>query len=103
LDQNWTVFVHLVDSTGGLVAQHDSQPRDGRYPTSVWDQGEVVDDPHLLVVPANLPDGDYQVVVGLYSVESGERLPVLDGESNPIGDSVPLVVMALTDGEWQIK
>jgi hypothetical protein len=103
LDQNWTVFVHLVDSTGSLVAQHDSQPRDGRYPTSVWDQGEVVDDAHLLVLPANLPDGDYQVVVGLYSVESGERLPVLDGESNPIGDSVPLVVMVLTDGEWQIK
>jgi hypothetical protein len=103
LDQNWTVFVHLVDSIGSLVAQHDGQPRDGRYPTSVWDQGEVVDDSHLLVLPENLPDGNYQVVVGLYSVESGERLPVLDGESNPLGDSVPLVVMVLTDGEWQIK
>jgi hypothetical protein len=103
LDQNWTVFVHLVDGAGSLVAQHDSQPRDGRYPTSVWDQGEVVDDPHLLALPEDLPDGDYQVIVGLYSVESGERLPVLDGESNPIGDSVPLVVMMLIDGEWQIK
>jgi hypothetical protein len=103
LDQNWTIFVHLVDGAGSLVAQHDSQPRDGRYPTSVWDQGEVVDDPHLLALPEDLPDGDYQVVVGLYSVESGERLPVLDGESNPIGDSVPLVVMTLIDGEWQIK
>jgi hypothetical protein len=103
LDQNWTVFVHLVDSTGSLVAQHDSQPQYGRYPTSVWGQSEVVDDPHLLVFPANLPDGEYQVVVGLYSAESGERLPVLDVESNPIGDSVPLVLMVLTDGEWQIK
>jgi hypothetical protein len=103
LDQNWTVFVHLVDGAGNLVAQHDSWPRDGRYPTSVWDQGEVVDDRHSLVLSANLPDGNYQVIMGLYSVESGERLPVLDGESNPIGDSVPLVLLALTDGEWQIQ
>ncbi len=95
--------MHLMDGTGNLVAQHDSWPRNGRYPTSVWDQGEVVDDRHSLVLPANLPDGDYQVIMGLYSVESGERLPVLDNESNPIGDSVPLVVLALTDGEWQIQ
>jgi hypothetical protein len=103
LDQNWTVFVHLVDSAGNLVAQRDSQPRDGYYPTSVWDQGEVVDDRHLLVFPTNLPDGNYQVVVGLYSVDSGERLPVLDSDSNPTEDSVSLVVLALADGEWQIK
>jgi hypothetical protein len=103
LDQNWTVFVHLVDSAGNLVAQHDSQPQDGRYPTSVWDQGEVVDDRHLLVLPTNVPDGDYQVVVGLYSVESGERLSALDSEGNLIGDTVPLAVLALTDGEWQVK
>jgi hypothetical protein len=103
MDQNWTVFVHVLDSAGTLVAQHDGQPRDGRYPTSVWDQGEVVDDGHRLSLPGDLPDGDYQVVVGLYSVESGERLPVLDSQGNPSGDSVPLATLALADGKWQIK
>jgi len=103
MDQNWTVFVHLVDGAGNLIAQHDSWPRDGRYPTSVWDQGEVVDDRHLLMLPANMAEGDYQVVIGLYSVESGERLPVLDSASSSIGDSVPLVVLALTDGGWKIQ
>jgi hypothetical protein len=57
----------------------------------------------LLVLPTNVPDGDYQVVVGLYSVESGERLSALDSEGNLIGDTVPLAVLALTDGEWQVK
>jgi len=103
MDQNWTVFVHLVDGEGNLVSQHDSWPRDGRYPTSVWDQGEVVDDRHLLVLPANLAEGNYQIVVGLYSAESGERLPVLDSASNSIGDSVSLVVLALTSGGWKIQ
>jgi hypothetical protein len=66
LDQNWTVFVHLLDEGGTLVAQHDSQPRGGHYPTSVWDQGEVVDDRHPLALPTDVPDGNYRVVVGLY-------------------------------------
>jgi hypothetical protein len=103
MDQNWTVFVHVLDSAGALVAQHDSQPRDGHYPTSVWDQGEVVDDGHRLPLPADLPDGNYQVAVGMYSVDSGERLPVLDSQGNPSGDSVPLVTLALADGKWQVK
>ncbi len=103
LDQNWTVFVHLLNAEGGLVAQRDAQPRDGRYPTSVWDQGEVVDDGHRLALPVDLPNGDYQIVVGLYSVESGERLPVLDSERNLAGDSLPLVTLTHSDGEWQIK
>ncbi len=102
LDQSWTVFVHLLDEAGTLVAQRDSQSRDGHYPTPVWDQGEVVDDRHQMALPADLPDGDYQIVVGLYSLESGERLPVLDSEGNPVGDSIPLVTLSLADGEWQV-
>jgi hypothetical protein len=103
LDQNWTVFVHLLDESGALVAQHDSQPQDGQYPTSVWDQGEVVSDRHWLALPTDLPSGDYQILVGLYSLESGERLSVLDSEGNPRGDSMRLIGLALSDGEWQVK
>jgi hypothetical protein len=103
LDQNWTVFVHVLHGPETLVAQHDGQPRDGRYPTSVWDQGEVVDDHHRLTLPSDAPDGDYQVAVGLYGVESGQRLRVLDSDGNPVGDSSSLFSLTLADGKWQIK
>jgi hypothetical protein len=36
-------------------------------------------------------------------VESGERLPVLDSQGNPSGDSAPLATLALAAGKWQIK
>lgn len=103
LDQNWTVFVHLLDEAGVLVAQHDSQPQNGQYPTSVWDQGEVVSDRHWLALPTDLPNGDYRILVGLYSLESGERMSVLDSEGNPFGDSTRLLGLALSDREWEIK
>jgi 4-amino-4-deoxy-L-arabinose transferase-like glycosyltransferase len=34
IDKNYTVFVHLKDEDGALVAQSDSEPMEGRAPTS---------------------------------------------------------------------
>jgi len=100
-DQNWTISIQLLDETGTLVAQRDSQPQDGRYPTSVWEQGEVVEDRHRLELPAHLPESTYDVVVRLYSVESGERLPVLDASDNPAADNLPLLSLSFANGEWR--
>lgn len=89
---DYTVFVHLLDAGGQVVAQHDSQPRDGAYPTSIWDVGEVVQDRHVLSLPSDLPGGRYLLRVGLYLLETGERLPV---EGN--GDSLDLGWIDLGD------
>ena len=34
LDANYTIFAHLVDADGQIIAQQDQQPLGGRYPTS---------------------------------------------------------------------
>ena len=75
-DVDYTVFVHLQDRDGNQVAQHDGQPQGGAYPTSIWDTGEVVRDEHLLPLPSGPLPGDYWLQVGLYRLESGQRLPV---------------------------
>jgi hypothetical protein len=90
LDANYTVFVHLVENSGNVVVQHDGQPQSGAYPTSVWDVGEVVVDEHLLSLVPDLPGGDYGLRVGLYMLETGERLAVDGG-----GDSVELGAVEL--------
>ncbi len=88
---NYTVFVHLTDSSLSPYTQDDGQPRDGTYPTSYWDAGQVVTDTHVLFVPDDLPPGRYDLVSGMYVLETGERLAAFDasGERLP-ADAVPL-------------
>jgi hypothetical protein len=75
LDQDYTVFVHLLDpATGQIVAQVDEGPQHGDDPTSLWVEGEVVADPHVLDLPAALPAGAYTLRVGLYLQDAGTYL-----------------------------
>lgn len=80
MDRDYTVFVHLTDKEGQILAQWDSQPCGGAYPTSLWDRGEVVKDEHELPLPADMPAGEYQIAVGMYLLETMQRLPVFDGD-----------------------
>jgi 4-amino-4-deoxy-L-arabinose transferase-like glycosyltransferase len=73
---DYTVFVHAPDQNG--VISGDAQPVDGNYPTSVWQPGEVIEDVHLL--PAGHDLKIPRAAVGLYRLDTGERLPI-DGTS----------------------
>jgi hypothetical protein len=94
-DANYTVFAHLLNPQGEIVTQQDGQPRGGTYPTSVWDEGEVVSDRHILPLDPALPPGKYTLTVGLYLLETGERLPLLDSSGAIISDAAQLETMEL--------
>ncbi|MGH2460653.1 MAG: ArnT family glycosyltransferase [Chloroflexota bacterium] len=87
---DYTVFVHLLDRSGHVVAQADGPPDRGIYPTSLWDSGETIADPHLLSLGKNLPDGNYSLEVGLYQPAIGQRLPMVDGSGHPISSRILL-------------
>ncbi len=74
-DQDYTVFVHLLDAVGKIVAQIDAPPRGGTYPTSSWDAGEMVKDEYTLTVPADAR-APFSLAVGMYEQPSLQRLPV---------------------------
>lgn len=79
--QDYTMFVQLIDPEGqvgpnGLVAQWDAQPKEGHYPTSFWQPGEVISEPFLLSLPPDLPPKTYHLIAGLYQLESGRRLHI---------------------------
>jgi 4-amino-4-deoxy-L-arabinose transferase-like glycosyltransferase len=73
--KDYTLFIHLRNATGQIVAQQDGPPLAGRYPTSLWEPGEIIRD--QVQFPWNgLAPGRYELVVGWYDLASGERLPV---------------------------
>lgn len=81
LPVDYTTFLHLRNRDGATVAQRDSQPLDGAYPTSYWQAGETIIDPMTLPLPDTLPAGSYTLVAGLYQLETMERLPVANAPS----------------------
>ena len=85
---DYTVFVHLLDSGGQLRGQADSPPKSGKYPTSVWDAGEVIDDPHTLSLAPDLPAGEYKIALGLYDPATGKRVQTVDENGKVLGDLV---------------
>ncbi len=78
-DQDYAVFVHLLSRIGTMVAQRDTYPGLGRYPTSAWEPGAAFADTYRVHVPdtAYAPDVGY-VQVGMYFPD-GPRLTTSDG------------------------
>ncbi|MBK8987271.1 MAG: glycosyltransferase family 39 protein [Chloroflexi bacterium] len=82
---DYTMFVHLLDADGRLIAQHDGAPLFGTRPTTTWLPGERLLDRHTLTVPETAVVDVAQLWTGLYDSQSLERLPWGDGQ-----DALPL-------------
>ncbi|MCP4426492.1 MAG: glycosyltransferase family 39 protein [Chloroflexi bacterium] len=76
----YTVFTHLVNAKGELIAQHDNWPVNGQWPPTCWRPGETIIDSHRLELPAETPTGEYALLVGLYDAQNSVRLPTADGQ-----------------------
>jgi len=97
VEEDYKVFVHLLDKEGGIVAQRDGEPQGGMRPTSGWGVGEEVEDNHGVMIPEGLLAGEHEIVVGVYEPESGERLPIVDEGGVAIGDKVSLGMVEVVD------
>jgi 4-amino-4-deoxy-L-arabinose transferase-like glycosyltransferase len=72
-----TTFVHLGGPAHPPLAQGDSPPLGGDYPTRLWAAGEVIDDAYTLEIPPDMRPGRYPVHLGMYDPASGERVPLI--------------------------
>jgi 4-amino-4-deoxy-L-arabinose transferase-like glycosyltransferase len=83
-DRHHAVFVHLLSDTGAMIAQRDTYPGLGRYPSTAWDPGVVFADTYRVHVPetAYAPDAGY-IQVGIYAIAPPEnpRLVAPDGRN----------------------
>lgn len=94
IEYGYAVFVHVSDG-GPPLAQADQQNPAGR-PTLKWTPDGYIRDPY--VIDLNVPPGEYQLMVGMYTCDTrppgecgnGDRPPVSAADGTPLGDSVPL-------------
>ena len=75
---DYSVFIHVADPSGQIIAQSDSYPENNRYPTSHWTAGYVIADRHDLALPKSAPPGNYKITVGLYQYQTLRRLQPRD-------------------------
>lgn len=66
-----TIFLHALDAQGALVAQSDVRPWEGRYPTFIWDAGELVVTSHRLPVSSV---EELELYGGMYTQPDAKRL-----------------------------
>lgn len=84
LAADYVVATFIVKADAGYppLQGRDSMPVDGFAPTSTWRTTQPVIDNRALQLPADMPDGRYDVWVLLYAADSGGqvRLPVTAGQ-----------------------
>ncbi|MBI5877915.1 MAG: glycosyltransferase family 39 protein [Chloroflexi bacterium] len=92
-DLNRNFFAHLVDSDGRRWTQEDRSA----YPTSSWQDDDLVWQWYDLALPADAPAGNYSVELGVYDANApGQpRLRVIDATGVPAGDAVRVGPFAL--------
>jgi hypothetical protein len=93
-EDSYTVFVHLIDAANRPLVALDYTPLGGSAPTHLWIPkwlpGQRLTDPYRLVLPADLPPGEYYIEVGLYEMVGQRRLHMADAAGNLIGDRLIL-------------
>jgi len=82
LEKSYIVFTHLLDDMGSKQGQQDGIPVEGMYPTSSWLIGQVVEDKRHVPIRATAPAREYRIAVGMYQLDSLERLEAVDAEGN---------------------
>jgi hypothetical protein len=91
IDENYKVFVQLLDGGLQVRAQGDDKaPLRGSAPTLLWfprwRRGMHVADRYELSLPADLPPGEYPLVVGMYGFTSFRRIGAIAANGDMEGD-----------------
>ena len=87
---SYTIFIHLIDAGGVPWMGHDYTPLGGAFPSYLWFpkwlEGQQVVDPYRLVIPPDVPPGQYWLEIGIYEMGSVRRVPQFDVEGTMTGD-----------------
>ncbi len=78
MDRDWSVFVHVLDENGIVVAQRDTFPGLGLMPTRKLAAGQTLADTYVIPLsPTTYAPSAATLEIGLYDYNTGDRLLVV--------------------------
>jgi mannosyltransferase len=78
IERDYLVCLQLQDKDGQVWGQDRSRPLEGAYPTTLWDEGEIVRHQRDWVVPPDVPSGRHRLLVSLIDEASGQQVAQAD-------------------------
>jgi hypothetical protein len=89
MNQDYAVFVHLLDENDLIIAQRNTFPGLGSFPTTLWRVGDAIADTYTLTLPeTTYAPNSAQLEVGLFDFATGKRLRVYGPEGETVNDNV---------------
>jgi hypothetical protein len=97
--ENYAYFVHFLGPNESIVGARDTHPGLGRFPTSQWTAGDAFCDVVRIPVAeeASAP-AIYDVEIGWYEPETGDRLPARGADGSPL-ELVTVSTIEIISGE----
>lgn len=80
LGDGWKLFVHIATPDKRLHHNADHVPIGGKYPVSMWKDGEIIRDVQKIPLPQNFTNDKMAMFVGFY--KKNERLAVKSGRQD---------------------
>ncbi len=74
IGRDYLISLQLRNKDGQAWGEHHSRPVEGAYPTTLWDEGEIVRDQQDWVVPPDVPSGRHRLLIGLIDEAGGEQV-----------------------------
>ncbi len=89
VEDDLTLFVHLVSPAGATLTSRDGQPHYGGTPTLRWEPGEVIIERRAVQIPAPAAPGAYDIAVGWLEPDGAVVAPTMD--EGPVRDQRVIV------------
>jgi hypothetical protein len=88
---DYSVFMHLTSTNGEISVKNDSLPYTSPKRTQRWTVGQVMKEVRALVIPDYVLPGLYAIDMGIFSMDTGDRLPLVTPDGHDISEQMTLV------------
>ena len=80
MKEDLNFFLHLEKPD--IREPYDHRPGDWVYPANRWKEGQILEDRTLFQLPPSVPPGTYDLYMGAYHRQSGQRLAIEQGPND---------------------